>query len=170
MSTTVNHYNVSFNGVKLDPYRLFTVYNITHPAQQHAIKKLLRAGRSNKTLVQDVQETIIALNRWLEMLDEESTLKKTKYPSTQAEALEKFEQERAAKAPQGRGPGRPRNGKHKSRRHRRTAAAGRAGESARESASEVVPTTVLGDQSRAAVGRRDQKTPAYQEDGTGNPG
>lgn len=68
-----SHYKFSFNGVKLDPYRILDVYQISHPAQQHAIKKLLRAGKSVKTLRQDVEEVQMTLTRWLEMMDEVST-------------------------------------------------------------------------------------------------
>lgn len=65
------HYRFSFKGVKLDPYRIFEVYRIAHPAQQHAIKKLLRAGNSVKSLEQDIDEVIVTLNRWKEMMQEE---------------------------------------------------------------------------------------------------
>ena len=64
------HYKYSYKGLKLDPYRIMAVYNITNPAQQHAIKKLLRAGLSIKTLEQDIDEVIVTLNRWKEMLHE----------------------------------------------------------------------------------------------------
>jgi hypothetical protein len=47
------------------------VYGITDPAQQHAIKKLLRAGRSVKSFRRDVEEVISTLNRLLEMMEEE---------------------------------------------------------------------------------------------------
>jgi len=65
-----SHYKFSFNGVKMDPYRILDVYGISHPAQQHAIKKLLRAGKSVKSLRQDVEEVQLTLTRWLEMMDE----------------------------------------------------------------------------------------------------
>lgn len=65
------HYRYSCRGIKLDPYRIIDAYGITHPAHQHAIKKLLRAGRSVKSLRQDIQEVQDALTRWLEMLDED---------------------------------------------------------------------------------------------------
>jgi hypothetical protein len=73
MSTTEQpkHYRFAFRGVKLDPYRIMQVYGIAHPAHQHAIKKLLRAGNSVKTLTQDIDEVILSLNRWKEMLNEE---------------------------------------------------------------------------------------------------
>lgn len=65
------HYKYNYKGVKLDPYRILTVYNVTCPAMQHAIKKLLRAGNSIKDLEQDIQEVIDTLKRKLEMLKED---------------------------------------------------------------------------------------------------
>ena len=65
------HYDFTYKGIKIDPYRLFDIYGIIHPAQQHAIKKLLRAGRSVKTLEQDIMEVIESLHRWLEMEQED---------------------------------------------------------------------------------------------------
>jgi hypothetical protein len=66
------YYRFSFRGVKLDPYRIMQVYEIKHPAHQHALKKLLRAGKSVKSLTKDIDEVILALNRWKEMLNEEA--------------------------------------------------------------------------------------------------
>lgn len=68
------HYRFSFNGIKLDPYRIFRVYQITEPEQQHAIKKLLRAGNSHKPLLQDIDETIATLQRWKEIIAEDQKL------------------------------------------------------------------------------------------------
>lgn len=65
-----DHYKYTFQGAKLDPYRILEVYGISHPAQQHAIKKLLRAGDSVKDLETDISEVIDTLTRWLEMNDE----------------------------------------------------------------------------------------------------
>lgn len=67
------HYRFSWCGLRIDPYRIFLIYNITHPAQQHAIKKLLRAGESVKSLEQDIDEVILTLQRWKEMRKEESS-------------------------------------------------------------------------------------------------
>lgn len=64
-------YAAKIGGQKADPYRILLAYRITHPAQQHAIKKLLRAGRSHKTLDQDITEVIQSLERWREMMAEE---------------------------------------------------------------------------------------------------
>ena len=65
------HYNFTYKNIKVDPYRIFEIYGITNAAQQHAIKKLLRAGKSVKTLEQDIAEVRITLTRWQEMLEED---------------------------------------------------------------------------------------------------
>jgi len=67
------YYKYSYKGIKLDPYRILDIYKITCPAQQHAIKKLLRAGNSVKELKQDITEVIDTLKRKLEMLEEEDS-------------------------------------------------------------------------------------------------
>jgi hypothetical protein len=65
-------YAREFRGVKLDPYRILSVYGITDPAIQHAIKKLLRLGRGENDADTDVAEAIEALERWQEMQEEEA--------------------------------------------------------------------------------------------------
>lgn len=65
------HYKFTYKGHKLDPYRIILIYKITHPAHQHAIKKLLRAGNSVKELERDIDEVIMTLNRWKEMIKED---------------------------------------------------------------------------------------------------
>ena len=68
---TATHYRHQWLGHKLDPYRILAVYGITHPAQQHAIKKMLRAGNSIKSLKDDIKEVRDSLDRWLEMIEED---------------------------------------------------------------------------------------------------
>lgn len=70
---TAEYYNKLVGGKKVDVYRILKLYEITHPAQQHAIKKLLRAGNSDETLKEDVEETIDCLERMLEMLEEDNS-------------------------------------------------------------------------------------------------
>lgn len=70
-----SYYKYYYKGIKLDPYRILDIYKITCPAQQHAIKKLLRAGQSLKELKQDIKEVIDTLKRKLEMLEEDSVNK-----------------------------------------------------------------------------------------------
>lgn len=66
-------YNKIFGGVKLDPYRILIQYGITHPALQHAIKKLLRAGNDpHQSLIEDIDEVIGALTRLKEMIEEDN--------------------------------------------------------------------------------------------------
>lgn len=67
------HYAYTYKGVRIDPYRILHLYNITNPAHQHALKKLLRAGKSIKDLRRDIEEVIMTLERWQQMLDEDST-------------------------------------------------------------------------------------------------
>ena len=65
-----NHYKFYYKGLKIDVYRILEIFQITNPAQQHAIKKLLRAGNSIKPLNQDIDEVILTLERWKEMIIE----------------------------------------------------------------------------------------------------
>lgn len=72
---TDSHYKFSYKGAKLDPYRILKVYEITEPAQQHAIKKLLRAGKKkDQPVIRDIDEVIMALQRWREMIIEDAEL------------------------------------------------------------------------------------------------
>lgn len=70
------HYAYDYKGIRLDPYRILDVYNITHPAHQHAIKKLLRLGKSIKDRRTDLLEVRATLDRFLEMIEEETTTTK----------------------------------------------------------------------------------------------
>jgi transcription termination factor NusB len=66
-----SYYAKFYKGIKIDPYRIFDLYGISNGAQQHAIKKLLRAGESVKDLERDIDETIDSLRRWKDMLAED---------------------------------------------------------------------------------------------------
>lgn len=67
------HYRFIYKGIKIDPYRIMKLYGIADPAHQHAVKKLLRAGRSPaKSLRQDIDEVRMTLTRWIEMIDEDT--------------------------------------------------------------------------------------------------
>lgn len=58
---------------KLDIYRILKLYNVNDPCLQHAIKKLLCAGkRGSKNFLQDVNEAILSLQRLLEMQGEDN--------------------------------------------------------------------------------------------------
>lgn len=74
MSKEYSHYYKKVpNGVQyIDVYRLLEMFEVSNPAIQHAVKKLLVAGgRGHKDLEKDVKEAIVSLTRWIEMRDEE---------------------------------------------------------------------------------------------------
>lgn len=64
-------YAIRVKGVLIDPYRILLAYGITNPAQQHAIKKLLRAGKDHLAWHEDIQEAIDSLKRGLEIHQED---------------------------------------------------------------------------------------------------
>lgn len=71
-----NHYYKKVPYEYVDVYRVLELFNVTDPAIQHALKKLLVAGgRGHKNLEKDVKEAIVSLNRWIEMREEENTIK-----------------------------------------------------------------------------------------------
>ena len=63
------HYFKPVKGLDhIDVYRVLELFEVTDPAIQHAIKKLLAAGkRGGKTRETDVREAVASLNRWLQM-------------------------------------------------------------------------------------------------------
>ncbi len=60
----------------VDVYRVLSLFGVTDPCIQHAIKKLLVAGGrgAGKDISTDVQEAIDSLARWQEMRAEESPM------------------------------------------------------------------------------------------------
>lgn len=58
---------------KLDIYRILNLYEVNNPCLQHAVKKLLCAGkRGSKNFITDINEAIIALQRCIEMQGEDN--------------------------------------------------------------------------------------------------
>jgi hypothetical protein len=68
---TPSRYRWQWKGVAFDFYRLCEILGVTHHAQAHALKKIIRAGKSIKSTEQDIDETISALMRWKEMINED---------------------------------------------------------------------------------------------------
>jgi hypothetical protein len=67
-----NHYYKKVPFEYVDVYRVLELFEVTDPAIQHAVKKLLVAGnRGHKDIDKDVREAIVSLNRWIEMREEE---------------------------------------------------------------------------------------------------
>ena len=59
----------------VDIYRMLALLDISHPALQHAFKKVAAAGkRGAKSAAQDVQEAIDSLVRWQAMAAEDAVL------------------------------------------------------------------------------------------------
>jgi len=70
-----SHYFKDVRGLNyIDVYRVLSLFNVTSPCLQHAIKKLLVAGGrgAGKDVSQDVQEAIDSLVRWMDMQEEDA--------------------------------------------------------------------------------------------------
>lgn len=68
-----NHYFKDVSKLKyIDVYRVLSLFNVTDPCIQHAVKKLLVAGGrgAGKDVSKDIQESIDSLVRWQEMQKE----------------------------------------------------------------------------------------------------
>jgi hypothetical protein len=63
------HYHKSVKKLdSIDVYRVLSLFDVTDPCLQHAIKKLLVAGgRGGKDISKDVAEAIVTLTRWQEI-------------------------------------------------------------------------------------------------------
>lgn len=73
MNIRYNHYFKDVRHIDgIDVYRVLELFNVTDPCLQHAIKKLLCAGkRGAKDEEQDVQEAMDTLERYQDMKVEE---------------------------------------------------------------------------------------------------
>ena len=61
-------YHVEIRGVYVDVYDILKAYNITNPADQHAVKKMLMPGqRGHKDGIKDREEAIQSLKRAIEL-------------------------------------------------------------------------------------------------------
>lgn len=74
-----SHYYRIIGGLKVDFYRLCEVFGVVHPAQTHALKKVMFAGRRpDEAKLKDINEAIDSLERWKEMIHEDSKLTQPK--------------------------------------------------------------------------------------------
>ena len=63
-----NKYTRTIHGVEVDVYDVLVAWNVTCPATQHAIKKLLMPGkRGSKDKLQDLEEAGQAIERAIEL-------------------------------------------------------------------------------------------------------
>jgi hypothetical protein len=69
-----SHYFKDVGGLQtVDVYRVLSLFSVTDPCLQHAVKKLLVAGGrgAGKDIARDVQEAMDTLARWQEMRAED---------------------------------------------------------------------------------------------------
>ncbi len=67
-ATQVNKYSKVIKGAELDVYDVLKGFEVINPATQHAIKKLLMAGkRGIKDVKQDLSESIESIKRAIEL-------------------------------------------------------------------------------------------------------
>lgn len=71
------HYKKDVSNLDMiDVYRVLDLFEVTHPALQHALKKVLAAGkRGAKSDDKDVQEAIDSLTRWQQMRAEDCAMR-----------------------------------------------------------------------------------------------
>ena len=63
-----NKYQRIVPSTTIDVYDVLTAWNVTNPAIQHAIKKLLQPGqRGHKTKSEDLQEALVSLQRAIQI-------------------------------------------------------------------------------------------------------
>ena len=58
---TGKHYRYSYMGIKMDPYRIFQIFNVTDAKAQHAIKKLLRfegKGHTQREVWMEIRDIV----------------------------------------------------------------------------------------------------------------
>lgn len=64
MSKYIRH----VKGVEIDVYDVLNAYQVTNPAIQHAVKKLLMPGaRGHKTRAQDLGEALASIDRAIDL-------------------------------------------------------------------------------------------------------
>ena len=67
-----NHYFKPCPYDTLDVYRVISIFGVSDPCIQHALKKLLCSGvRGHKDQSKDIQDVIDTLERWKQMREED---------------------------------------------------------------------------------------------------
>ena len=70
-----NHYFKPCPYDTLDVYRVISIFGVTDPCVQHALKKLLCSGvRGHKDQSKDIQDVIDTLERWKQMREEDAEI------------------------------------------------------------------------------------------------
>ena len=75
MKENHNHYFKPCPYDTLDVYRVISIFGVSDPCIQHALKKLLCSGvRGHKDQSKDIQDVIDTLERWKQMRDEDDKI------------------------------------------------------------------------------------------------
>ena len=86
MKENHNHYFKPCPYDTLDVYRVISIFGVSDPCIQHALKKLLCSGvRGYKDQSKDIQDVIDTLERWKQMREEDD---KVEYPPSSKVSLE----------------------------------------------------------------------------------
>lgn len=68
----MSKYSRHIGAEEVDVYDILKAFKVTCPATQHAIKKLLMPGqRGNKSLIQDLDEAKLSIDRAIELASED---------------------------------------------------------------------------------------------------
>ena len=83
MKESHNHYFKSCPYDTLDVYRVISIFGVSDPCIQHALKKLLCSGvRGHKDQSKDIQDVIDTLERWKQMREEDDKITSSEVIST----------------------------------------------------------------------------------------
>ena len=75
MKENHNHYVKPCPYDTLDVYRVISIFGVSDPCIQHALKKLLCSGvRGHKDQSKDIQDVIDTLERWKQMREEDDKI------------------------------------------------------------------------------------------------
>lgn len=83
MKESHNHYFKPCPYDTLDVYRVISIFGVSDPCIQHALKKLLCSGvRGHKDQSKDIQDVIDTLERWKQMREEDDKITSLEVTST----------------------------------------------------------------------------------------
>ena len=89
MKENHNHYFKPCPYDTLDVYRVISIFGVTDPCIQHALKKLLCSGvRGHKDQEKDIQDVIDTLERWKEMRYEDDKVEYKPSPKVSLESTD----------------------------------------------------------------------------------
>ena len=89
MKENHNHYFKPCPYNTLDVYRVISIFGVSDPCIQHALKKLLCSGvRGHKDQSKDIQDVIDTLERWKQMREEDDKVECRPSPEVSLESTD----------------------------------------------------------------------------------